>query len=270
MSFRIPGPVCQIMNRYDIDDGTTARMPAPKPGTVTGGSLVSLHWPVPAKSDAFAAATVFLEKEEQVPLHPYWPKGDASGVTWGLGWDAGGRDEKEIRNTWAALPKKDLDRLAGAHGKRGADAHTEASNLKDITIPKEVSMAVFKNDSLPAYYAATLKAFPGTNTLPVNTQVALLSLVFNRGGALGKDQKDKKGHEIMDRRWEMRRIREAVASGDLAEIASQLRLMKRVWKGKDIEKGMTHRRNNEAALVDTDVGRYLYDTIRPFVPQNYA
>jgi GH24 family phage-related lysozyme (muramidase) len=71
-----------------------------------------------------------------------------------------------------------------------------------------------------------------------NAQAALVSLVFNRGNSL-----------VGERRSEMRAIRDAVARSDHREIARQLRAMVRLWRGTDIERGMTRRRNAEAALV---------------------
>jgi len=210
-------------------------------------------WVPATKAAVFDKATAFLKKEEAVPKHPYWPGGSSSGVTWGVGWDAGGRSADEIRSTWKALKKEDLDKLATCAGLKGAMAQAKAAAVKDVTIPQDVSIDVFKSDSLPTYYAIALNTFPGMNKLPVGTQVALVSLVYNRGGNTGKDKKDKHGDIIMDRRFEMRRIRDAVAEQDLQEIARLLRQMERLWKGKDIEKGMNARREHEAALVELDM-----------------
>ena len=53
-----------------------------------------------------------------------------------------------------------------------------------------------------------------------------------------------------DRRREMRAIRNAVARGDLQEIADQLRAMKRLWIGKNLA-GLIARREAEAKLVES-------------------
>jgi GH24 family phage-related lysozyme (muramidase) len=55
-----------------------------------------------------------------------------------------------------------------------------------------------------------------------------------------------------DRRTEMRAIRDAVAQGDLAEIANQLRVMKRLWIGKGLD-GLLKRRDAEADLVASTI-----------------
>lgn len=188
-------------------------------------------------------ATQVLVKEEGCPLHPYWPGGKHSGVSWGIGWDAGHHSAQQILDDWAELPAGDLAKLKTVAGKKGADAKTALSDVKKIVIPKDVAMKVFKNTTLPDYYEKTLAAFPGCNLLPVPVQVALISLVYNRGASM----KDKKG---TNDRLEMRMIQMAVRDRDLQWIADELRSMKRVWKGQDIEKLMNHRREAEARLVD--------------------
>jgi GH24 family phage-related lysozyme (muramidase) len=48
----------------------------------------------------------------------------------------------------------------------------------------------------------------------------------------------------------MRAVRDAVAAGDLQEIATQIRAMKRLWVGKGVD-GLLKRRDAEARLVET-------------------
>jgi GH24 family phage-related lysozyme (muramidase) len=52
------------------------------------------------------------------------------------------------------------------------------------------------------------------------------------------------------RRAEMRAVRDAVAVQDLAEIAAQLRAMKRLWEGQGLD-GLLRRREAEAQLVES-------------------
>jgi GH24 family phage-related lysozyme (muramidase) len=80
----------------------------------------------------------------------------------------------------------------------------------------------------------------------LDAQGALISLVYNRGTSMF----DKPGE---DRRKEMRAIRDAVAVGDLQEIANQLRSMERLWEGKGLD-GLIKRREDEAALVESSIG----------------
>jgi GH24 family phage-related lysozyme (muramidase) len=53
-----------------------------------------------------------------------------------------------------------------------------------------------------------------------------------------------------DRRREMRAIRDAVSKKDLQAIANQLRAMKRLWVGKNMD-GLLKRRDAEADLVES-------------------
>ena len=48
----------------------------------------------------------------------------------------------------------------------------------------------------------------------------------------------------------MRAIRDAVARQDMKDIAVQLRLMKRLWVGKNLD-GLLKRRDAEAELVES-------------------
>jgi GH24 family phage-related lysozyme (muramidase) len=61
---------------------------------------------------------------------------------------------------------------------------------------------------------------------------------------------DKPGE---DRGKEMRAIRDAVAVGDVQEIANQLRSMKRLREGKGLD-GLIKRREDEAELVESSIG----------------
>ena len=98
---------------------------------------------------------------------------------------------------------------------------------------------MFLERSLPKYMKMTEEAFPGIDDLPADAQGALVSLVYNRGTSMDGG-----------RRLEMRNIRDAVARGDLQEIANQLRAMKRLWEGKGMD-GLLKRRDAEAALVES-------------------
>ena len=53
-----------------------------------------------------------------------------------------------------------------------------------------------------------------------------------------------------DSRKEMRAIRDLVPSQDYAQIADQLRSMKRIWEGKGLD-GLIERREAEAKLVES-------------------
>ncbi len=169
---------------------------------------------------------------------PTWP-GEASGVTIGVGYDLGYNGSATIRNDWSAhLTEEDINRLVSCARKTGAQAHAALSSVRNITIPWTAALAVYEEVTIPKFWETTRSVFPGIETVHANCQGALLSLVFNRGGLLEGD-----------RRREMRAIREVVPAKNYIEIASQIRLMKRLWRGTTIERGMFRRRDAEADLV---------------------
>lgn len=171
--------------------------------------------------------------------HPTVP-GGSSGVTIGVGYDLGYEDD--FATAWAMLPQNDFDALRGCLGLTKDDASGALDHVKAITIPWDAAFDVFQNSTIPKYYKLTLRTFPGMDKLTGNAQGALVSLVFNRGTSL--DPAD-------GRRKEMRDIVVAVSQKDLGRIAADIRAMKRLWIGTDIQTDMTERRNAEAELVLT-------------------
>lgn len=175
-----------------------------------------------------------------------WP-GGASGITIGIGYDLGYCSPDEFSGDWKdCLSDEDCAALTAVLGKRGADAQKCAAALKAIRIKLADAQRVFLERSVPTYQAQTMRAFPGVDKLPADAQGALVSLVYNRGGGMTDS---KKNPQLQDRR-EMRAIRDAVPSGNLQEIANQLRSMKRLWVGKNME-GLLRRRDAEADLVES-------------------
>jgi len=176
--------------------------------------------------------------------NPTWP-GEQSGVTIGVGYDVGYVNKTEFSNDWKDLPKETFDRLYRVVGVKGYQAKELARRLKDITIPWDMSVKVFMNKTVKKFYDLTQKTFPNFDKLPEDAKGGLVSLVFNRGAALEGD-----------RRREMKAIRDIMAKTQnfdektLAQIADQIRKMKRIWIGGSIEKGMSRRRDAEAKLVE--------------------
>ncbi len=177
--------------------------------------------------------------------NPIWP-GGASGVTIGFGYDLGYLSADQFVSDWnGLLAPSSSDRLKAAAGLRGLVARDRAAELADIEISRGAAEYVFELRSLPVYELRTAYAFPGVEALPENVRGALVSLVYNRGTAMVD-------HSPQDRRREMRAIRDAVARGDIAQIAAQLRLMKRLWEGEGLD-GLIARREEEARLVESVV-----------------
>lgn len=169
-------------------------------------------------------------------VHPVWP-GGASGVTFGIGYDAGQHSDSEILKDWLAdlgvAPATALSRCAGVQGDR---ARTALAFVRGISVPWAVAMKVFAASTLPRYAAKTEAALPGCDKLPPDAFGALVSIGYNRGNDWSA--KD-------DRHWEMADIRDAVRSGDYDEIPAAIEEMQRLWKpGSAVWK----RRQHEADL----------------------
>jgi GH24 family phage-related lysozyme (muramidase) len=168
-----------------------------------------------------------------------WPGGD-SGITIGLGYDLGYESAGDFENDWQPrLGAGEFTTLSQVVGLKGTQAQAQASTLKTIKIKSDDAKQVFLERSVPKYQAQTQKAFPGVDALPADAQGALFSLVYNRGTSMNGDS-----------RKEMRAIRDAVPTGDLQEIANQIRAMKRFWVGKGLD-GLLKRRDAEADLVES-------------------
>lgn len=173
-----------------------------------------------------------------------WPGGD-SGCTIGYGYDLGYHTLGQFAQDWRTyLTVNDFQKLRALVGIKGTRARDRVRVLGSVKITREAARAVFAAASIPRAITATLEAFPGVEKLPADAAGALISLVFNRGGSM-KDSDPR----VQNRR-EMRAIRAAVETGDLMEIAMQLRSMVRLWEGKGLG-GLIRRREAEAALVES-------------------
>jgi hypothetical protein len=177
-----------------------------------------------------------------------WPGGN-SGITLGHGYDLGFVTEEEFEKDWRHYLSSDqMDRLKAALGVRGERAKSIASIFSDIKIRLQDADAVFCDSTLPKFESIALRALPGLEKLPEDIQGALISLIYNRGADMSNT----------DRRKEMRAIRDLVANYDensnetFQKIADQIRLMKRLWEGQNLN-GLLRRRDAEASLIESYV-----------------
>jgi GH24 family phage-related lysozyme (muramidase) len=190
-------------------------------------------------------ARALILEMEGFSAKPDWPGGQ-SGVTIGFGYDLGYVTVDPFESDWGELVRPDVSqRLKAVIGLRALRARNRIGDLSDIRISRKAAEQVFATRTLPLYELRTAQAFPGVDALPEDARGALVSLVYNRGASMVDHSPD-------DRRREMRAIREAVARGDLAEIAAQLRSMKRLWEGQGLG-GLIARREEEAQLVESAV-----------------
>lgn len=167
---------------------------------------------------------------------PTWP-GASSGVTIGIGYDLGYNSEKDIRSDWYMLDAKTLNRLVAVRGITGSKAKPLIKGLSDIKISWEDAEKVFNETSLKKFTLLARRTYKD-DILRESAQGALVSLTFNRGTSM-----------TGDRRREMRAIRDLVPKMQYMPISEQFRLMKRIWRGTSVEKGLSRRRDAEADLV---------------------
>lgn len=169
---------------------------------------------------------------------PVWP-GGASGITFGIGYDAGHMRKAWLKTDWAGfLDPSALALLEPACGVTGTAAKALVSKLASISVEWTEAMSQFESRLLPLYIGATLQAVPLAAKLSDKSLGALVSLVYNRGASFGKTG---------DRYTEMRAIKAALAAGNYKSIPLQIRKMKRLWKVEEFP-GLHARRDLEAAL----------------------
>jgi len=173
---------------------------------------------------------------------PTWPKGQ-SGVTIGIGYDLGYVDKTELNYNWGHLLQADaIERLSQVCGRKGDQAADLAEFVQDIVIPWSAASAQFKT-ILGQVGGETISAFPGAETLSADSFGALVSLVYNRGGAMNSAPGDP-----LDRRREMRAIRGFIQARSLDQVSDQIKAMRRLWINDRNAAGLVKRRELEAEL----------------------
>jgi len=170
---------------------------------------------------------------------PIWP-GAHSGPTVGVGYDLGTRQADIIIVDWEAHPH--AARMATAAGITGPISRDWVRKAADISVEYGMARQVFDQTSLVEHYRVARRVFgPAFDRAPGVVRGSLSSLVFNRGGSMRGDG-----------RREMRAIRDTcLPAGNWDCVAFELRGMKRIWKGSDIEVGMNRRREAEAKLAES-------------------
>ena len=174
-------------------------------------------------------------------MWPTWSGGD-SGVTIGFGYDLGYNTAEQVRADWSeGLPSASVSALCLVCGIKGTAAKEKVKRVATICVPWETAARVFEARTLPRFAMQAADAFPGIEQCHPHVQGALVSLVFNRGPSLkGKRREEMMAiHNI---------LKDGVQAGDYAAIATQLREMKALWRGKGLD-GLLRRRDAEAALV---------------------
>lgn len=174
---------------------------------------------------------------ERALKSPTWPGGD-SGVTIGIGYDLGYVTDIQFANDWAFnLPSVAVNRLTDICGFKGLRAKAVYRRFSDIQISLEDAQMVFNKTSLPTFCGLALKSYAGLGDLLPDAQVAIVSLVYNRGIKMTGDS-----------RREMAAIQALVKAKNYVAIADQILSMKRLWQDRGLD-GLLTRRDAEAQLV---------------------
>lgn len=171
--------------------------------------------------------------------HPIWPRGQ-SGVTIGFGTDLGYRLPEVILHDWGKHPE--APRLATAAGIKGIPARDYVRKLADIAIELDLAHEVFSLTEVVEHLRLTRRAFGKDQfcAAPALVRGAIASVVFNRGASMSGPN-----------RAEMRAIRDVcLPERDWHCVAHELRTMKRIWKGTELERGLGRRRDAEAELAE--------------------
>lgn len=170
-------------------------------------------------------------------LNRFTYPGGQSGPTIMIGVDCAYYKKEELKDIFKFLPSDDIKLILGCIGKTGPSAKDYIKKLSHIKISWENSEKVFYDTILPKFYNLTLKIWPSVESLCPNAQVALTSIVFNRGASL-------KGSS----RIEMLEIKNLVPQKNYKAISDQILKMKRLWVGKNMD-GLLKRRDEESKLV---------------------
>ena len=171
-----------------------------------------------------------------------WP-GGASGPTIAIGVDCAYYSESELAQIFSFLPKDQVSLIQKASGRTREQGkeYTKTLRANGITVSWDKAQEIFQKLTWPKFTSLAEKAFPGLADLHPDAYGAIVSLVFNRGTSL-------KG----DSRLEMRNIRVLIPKKDYKSIAQEIRKMKRLWVGKNLN-GLLDRREAEAKLIETIV-----------------
>ncbi|EJF4143906.1 pesticin C-terminus-like muramidase [Salmonella enterica] len=184
----------------------------------------------------------FILQEEGYKEHPYVPENSsASGVTLGYGYDLGQQTVGSMRATISDFyTEQQLSRLESVVGLSGQAARNSLSGIIDITINKDdATILAMKMKS--TYAQTVVNTYPEVLNTHPHCQGALLSLVINRGTSFTIPSPEA--------RIEMKNIQIDFSQGELNDIPTQIRAMKRLWEGRGLN-GLIKRREGEAKLFE--------------------
>jgi len=171
-----------------------------------------------------------------------WP-GGASGPTIAIGVDCGYYTQTELSTIFSFLSKEQQKLILDASGKTGEKGkeYTKILRGSGITVEWDKALHIFETLTWPKFTKLAEKTFPGLDKLHEDAYGAIISIVFNRGTSL-------KGSS----RTEMVAKKELIPKKNYKKIAQEIRNMKRLWVGKNLD-GLIERREAEARLVEGSI-----------------
>ena len=171
-----------------------------------------------------------------------WP-GGASGPTIAIGVDCAYYSSEELSTIFSFLPEDQIKMIQGATRKTGENGkeYTKILRQKEIIISWDKALEIFEKLTWPKFTKLAEKTFPGLSDLHPDAYGSIVSLVFNRGTSLRGDS-----------RREMANIKKLIPLKHYKKIASEIRNMKRLWRGKNLD-GLLERRDTEANLIESCV-----------------
>ena len=168
-----------------------------------------------------------------------WPKGK-SGITMGIGADLGYMTHNEFEKYFSRyFTKEQNKRIKEVIGLKGGLAKLVLPKVKDIQLSWENASEAFVEWTLPKFWNMTMNLWPEFDKLHEKAQVALVSIVFNRGASTRGPS-----------RVEMLNIKPLVLKKDYKGIAKEIRKMKRLWENKGLD-GLLKRREEEAKMIES-------------------
>lgn len=172
-----------------------------------------------------------------------WP-GGASGPTIAIGVDCCYYTSEELNDIFSFLPLEQIKLICKSTGKSGEKGkeYTKVLRQAGITVSWDRALEIFNKITWPKFTKLTEKAFPGVERLNPDAYGAIVSIVFNRGTSM-------KGTS----RVEMRNIKDIwIPKKDYQGIAKEVRGMKRLWVGKNLD-GLIDRRESEAKQIENSL-----------------
>lgn len=177
----------------------------------------------------------FLKK----PTVPDW-QNTQSGVTIGIGWDAGYNTNSSLTKEWSEFLSdeyiSDLSKVLGLKSRKAYNALREVSH---ISIDFNIAKKQFLKYTVPRFYELSRRTFPNFEVAPQAVKDVITSLVFNRGSKLTGNS-----------RIEMRNISNHMSNRDWKKISAEIRKMKRLWPNT---RGLLKRRDAEAKFLDDNL-----------------